>query len=174
MTSTQRIAALPGQGLVFRSGDCILVVAGDDQPDTHLVEELIEAMAEVADPAGLRALARILLDADEPPAIGVLELGTADGSVFLFGEIDLVLPDQRHTASGAVLGAHHTIDTSAGCAIVGAGARVGDVPTWVSLGSGAVAGSGCVLFPAATDVASLAAATDEVLVEHAAAVEAGS
>jgi len=159
----QRIAAVPGNGLVYRDGDIVLVAGGDEAPNNALAERLIAAMSGVGDAAGVRALARLLLDEPEPPPVAVVAIDGRTASIFAFGDLDIVVGEQRLSAARSVLGLNEQVDTTEGLAVVAAGTSPPEILSWASLGSGAVSGAGVVVVAHGTSVADVVApAADDV------------
>jgi len=141
----QRIAAVPGNGLVYRDGDVVLVVGGNETPDDTLAERLIAAMSGVGHAASVRALARLLLSEPSPPPVAVVAIDGRTASIFAFGDLDIVAGEQRLSSSGAVLGVNEQVDTTEGLAVIAAGTSPPEIPSWASLRSGAVSGAGVVV-----------------------------
>ncbi len=160
MTSTQRVATVPGNGLVYRDGDIVLIAGGNDQPDETLAGELIAAMHGADTDAGLRRLARVLLDNDAAPPVAVVSLSASAISVFLYGELDLVTAAGRVSGAGAVLGRNERLSAGVGLAVVPTGVEPPQLPEWAALGSGAVSGSGVIVYPGAAPAQAQASPVD--------------
>lgn len=150
MGATNRVAVLPGDGIVVRTGDCVVVIGGVSNVPADVVDQLIDTIRDSSGEERVRRLAMAVLDADDPPELGVATLGAETASVFLYGEIDLRWPTGRARGTDHVLGVTETVSIVDGFDVVagGAGVPLGS-RSWNDLEAGAVPGAGVAVGPAA-------------------------
>lgn len=143
----RRVGLLPGEGVIVRDGD-VIVVTGLVEDVPALLEILDDAIRSGVDADDrCRQVARAVLDTDDPPPVAVAVLGEVDAAVFLFGDSSLSSPTVDASGRDHVLGISRRAPVGDGFEL-----RLGppgpggaDVAAWSDLVGGVVPGVGVVV-----------------------------
>ncbi len=145
MTADVRVGLIPGDGMVMRIDETLVVVGRSEGIEPDVVDQLTRAIGETAGDDRVRRLARVLLAEDDPPPIAVATIGEDTVSVFLHGDVELTWPEGRAGGADHVLGVTETISLTAGFTLAAGDVADPGVEAWSDLGAGTVPGGGVLV-----------------------------